>query len=318
MNKKIYVGGIVFSLISISFISVFLQRYLLYVITMMCIWSIAALSLNLLLGYTGLLNLGHASIVGIGAYTSAILTLKLGLSAWLALPVAVALTTFFGVLLGLISCRTKQMHFAVITLMFGIMLYFIFNGWTDVTGGVYGLAGVPRPTSISLPFLRIDFRSTSVWFIFVAVILLLIIFFLYRLLNSRIGRIFVSIRDDEGLATVMGVNTRTYKILSCAVACFIAGIAGWLFVHFVTSVAPESFSFSFSFELLVYVLFGGINSIIGPIFGTFAIRSIYEVLIPLQEIRFLVSAMIILLVIRLMPEGAYVSLKRKIKKIVQS
>jgi len=126
------------------------------------------------------------------------------------------------------------------------------------------------------------------------------------------------VRDDERLATMMGADVRKYKILSCAIACFIAGIAGWLFVHFLTHVAPESFSFSFSFELLIYTLFGGINSIMGPIFGTFAIRSIYEILNPMQEIRFLISAITILLVIRFLPEGVYVSLKKKFKTLKEN
>jgi len=316
-KKKIYILGF-FLIISISVISMFLPRYILYIVAMMCIWSIGALSLNLLLGYTGLLNLGHASILGVGAYTSAIITLKLGASAWLALPVAVAITTGFGVLLGLICLRTKEMHFAVITLMFGIMIYFIFRTWEGLTGGVYGLSNIPRPTPISLPFITIDFKSINVWFIFIIIVLLLIVFFSIKLVNSKIGRVFMCVRDDERLATMMGADVRKYKILSCAIACFIAGIAGWLFVHFLTHIAPESFSFSFSFELLIYTLFGGINSIMGPIFGTFAIRSIYEILNPMQEIRFLISAVIILLVIRFLPEGVYVSLKKKFKTLKEN
>ena len=313
MRKPFHLGIIFISIVIIAYGFLAPSSYFLHIVIMMSIWAIVSSSLNLLLGYTGLLNLGHAGIVGIGAYTSAILTLKLGMSPWATLPIASILAASMGFLIGILSLRTKGISFAIITMMFGIMLYIIFESWTDVTGGFLGLYGIPRPS-----FLTINFKLAIVNYFFVMAIFLLIILFFYRLVNSRIGRIFISIREDEDLATVLGVDIRKYKILSFVIACFIAGMAGWLYAHYVTYVSPSAFSFGFSFELLIYSLFGGVGTILGPILGTFLLRGIYEYFIFLATYRIIISCLIVVFMMKYMPEGFYPAIKTKIKSIFRS
>ena len=291
--------------------------YFLGIATTVFIWSIISLSLNLQIGYTGLTNLGHAGSVGIGAYTSAILTLKLGMSFWVALPVAGLVAALFGVLIGVISLRTKEVHFAIITLMIGIMLYVTFQSWGELTGGYLGMRA-PRPSDINLLTYTISFKSPATWYFLTLVVFLLVAYMCQRLVKSKIGLTFISIREDELLSVHMGTDIRKYKILSCVISCFLAGVAGSLLAHYITFINPECFKYTTSLEIITFTCFGGVGTIAGPIFGVFSLKTISEYFQFLAYYRMILYGIIIILILRFMPQGVYPFLKNKIKGFVKS
>lgn len=290
--------------------------YYLHLISMACLWSLIVLSLNLVTGYTGMISLGQVGLVGIGAYTSAILTLRYDLSFWVVLPIACIMGALFGVLMGLIATKIKRMHFAITTLMVGMALYVIFLSWRTVTGGFVGLTGIPKPSPVRLPFMVISFRSPITWYFFILIITLVVASFFHKLAKSNIGRIFVSIREDELLTSCTGVNIRVYKVLSYFISGFICGLAGSIYAHFFGYICPETFGTWASFEVLIYMVFGGPGTILGPIIGTFLLKTTFEVFHFLAEYRMIVCGAIILLTIRYLPEGIYPWLKERAMKLI--
>jgi branched-chain amino acid transport system permease protein len=312
INKKFLYLALILAVTIFGFMAPSPEFYL-HVVIMLSIWTIGSLSLNLLIGYTGLLNLGQAGFIGIGAYTSALLVLNYGVPFWIALFIAGVVAALVGLLIGLTSLRTKGMVFAIITLMFGIIVYIIFQSWHDVTGGFLGLQNIPKP---SIPFIEIDFSSVQVMYFFIMFMLGVITLFFYKLSNSRIGKIFISIREDENLSTMSGVDIRKYKVLSFVIGCFFAGVAGSLFAHYLGAISPDPFKFMISIELVIYVLFGGAGTILGPIIGTFSIRILFEIFHAFAYYRMIAMGVLIVLICRFMPEGVYPFLKEKFKSLI--
>lgn len=226
------------------------MNYYLQVLMVIGINIILAVSLNLVSGFTGQLSLGHATFMGIGAYTATLLALKLHVPFLIAIIIGAVTAAFFGFIIGVPTLRLRGDYLAIATLGFGeIMRNILLN--LKITGGPMGLRGIPKVTNIYI----------------VAAAVIMVIFSLNRIMNSRVGKAFIAIREDELAAEAMGINTTNYKILAFAIGAFYAGIAGGLFAFLFRYINPNNFGFMKSIEILCMVVLGGMGNTAGAILG---------------------------------------------------
>jgi len=238
------------------------MAYILHILIIAGIYIILALSLNLIVGYTGLPALGHAAFSCIGAYMSALLALRLGLSPWIGLLAGACVAALLGIVIGFPSVRLKGDYLALATFGFGVIVYAIAKNWVSVTRGPMGLPGIPQ-------FSIFGFQISDIWsyLILVAAFVALTIFVLRRVTNSPFGRVLKSIREDEIASEALGKDTTKHKLLVFIIGAFFAGIGGSLYAHYITFIDPSSFTVMESITILLMVIFGGMGSILGSVVG---------------------------------------------------
>ncbi len=252
--------------------------YMLYVANMIGFAIIGATGLNLLTGFTGQISLGHAAFLGVGAYTSAILATRLGLSFWLTIPFAGLVAALAGLVIGIPSLRVKGLYLCIATLAAQFIFEFIFVHWESMTQGITGIH-VPPPRIGSFEFAtEKDFYWITLFFVVLGV------GYARNLIRSRMGRAFVAIRDRDLSAEIIGINLFKYKLSSFAISSFYAGVAGALWVTFLKVVTPDHFPFILSIQYLAMIIVGGLGSILGSIFGAIFITLTPELLNHLSEI----------------------------------
>jgi len=245
-----------------------------------------ASSLNLITGFTGQLSIGHAAFVSVGAYASALATLKLGFPFFASLLCGGLVAAFFGILIGIPTLKLKGDYLAIATLGFGEIVRIVFLN-LEITGGAVGLRGIPKDTTLT-------------WVIISVIVTL---FVLYRIIRSRVGRALIAIREDETAAESMGINTTYYKILAFGVGAFFAGLGGGLFSHYFRYIQPNSFGFLKSIEYLCMVVLGGLGNIWGSVIGAAALTAIPELLRASADYRQLFYGAILVIMMRIRPEG---------------
>ncbi len=238
------------------------MEYLLHVLVITGIYIILTLSLNLIVGYTGLPALGHAAFFAMGAYASSLLALNLGLSPWLGLPVGAVCAALLGVVIAFPALRLKGDYLALATFGAGLIVYSVAKNWVGLTRGPMGLPGIPG-------FSIADFALSEIWsyLILVTVFVLLTYFVIGRVVNSPFGRILRGIREDEIATQAMGKDINRHKVLVFVIGAFFAGIAGSLYAHYITFIDPSSFTVMESITILLMVVFGGMGSLGGSFVG---------------------------------------------------
>lgn len=261
----------------------FTNPYYTQVATMIGVYMIAALGLHLITGITGQFSFGHAAFLSIGAYTSALMSLHLSTPFLVNMVAGGLMAAFCAVLLGIPSFRLTGDYLGITTLGFGEIVRVVFINM-KITGGAGGLGGIPRETNVVLVY----------------VIVVISIWALYRIQNSRFGRALVAIREDEIAAETMGINPLVYKIKGFAVGTFLAGISGALFAHMMQYLNPADFGFAKSFDLLNFVVLGGLGSIPGAVLGTAVLSLAPEFLRFVREYRMLIygALMVIMMIFR--------------------
>ncbi|MCP3027957.1 branched-chain amino acid ABC transporter permease [Halobacillus sp. A5] len=273
--------------------------YWLHILTLSFIWMIAVYGLNLLAGYTGYLSLAHAGFFAIGAYSLGLLTVKAGINYWAALVLSCVITSVIGFLIGLISLRTREHFFAIYTLCVGYVIYLVIDKWDSLTGGVRGLIGIPAPSNIG----PLSFESTLSQYYLVLFFLLATIFVMYRIVHSLSGRTFIAIRNSEELAGTIGISTMKNKLVVFVLSTFFAGLAGALYASFIRFIGPDIGYTTVIFDLLTYLLVGGIGTLAGPVVGTMLIVSVSQSLQFLQDYRMLIFGPLLTLIIIFYPRG---------------
>lgn len=246
------------------------MNYFLHIGTLFCIHLMMVQSMNLYLGYTGILSLGHVAFYGIGAYTSAILTLNGVPFIWAFLASAL-LCALLGFFLGLSSIRLRADYLGIATLGFSQVVLSVMQNWNSLTNGTLGLSKIPRPSLFG-------FMADEKWelFLLAFVVVSLLTFILYRLVKSPFGQTLETIRDDEVAAMSIGKNTVAYKLAAFSLGAGIAGLAGSLFAHFITYISPHSFVIEELSFVLVMTVIGGLGTFRGPFLGTLVIYVLYE------------------------------------------
>ena len=275
-----------------------LRPYPLQVMVLVGIFAILTLSLNLITGYAGLVSLGQAGFFLVGAYASALLAVKLGISPWLSVPAAVLLSAAFGVLLGFPALKLSGHFLAVITIAFGLIMHLLAVNLEWLTGGVQGVSRIPRPYLFDLA-LRYDRH----YYWLVLACLGVLVFFYWRLVDSGFGRALKAIREDETAAACMGIDVKRTKIVVFVLSAGIAGLAGALYAHYVRFITPDSFTIDLSIRVLIMMIVGGMGTIAGALLGTFVVYTLPEALRFLNEYYYLVFGTLIILIMLFLPGG---------------
>ena len=301
----------------IFFVSLFIfplitdDRYILLVLIFANIYVMFAVSWDLLSGYTGQINFGHALFFGVGAYGSALLYEHLGWQPGVTIPLGALIATLVGVLTCFPALRLRPPYLSLLTLAFPLMLAGIAHAFPNFTGGSYGVLGLP------------DIAGSRVAEYYIVLIVMTVsVLIMWKLTDAgskyiRTGLIFHAIREDEIAARASGINTIRYKILAFAIGGLFAGIAGALFAHVLGSVGPGILSLTMSFQAIIWVIFGGMVSIYGPVVGVYTLYPLVEFLRDIPVIgtyRFLVMAGAVILILLFMPEGVAVWIRDKIER----
>ncbi len=238
------------------------MEYLLHILVITGIYVILTLSLNLVVGYTGLAALGHAAFSCVGAYASSLLALNYGVSPWIGLLVGACVAAILGVFIGAPSLRLKGDYLAIATFGLGVIVYSVAKNWMSVTRGPMGLPGIP-----GFSFFGIQLSSVWTYLILVAFFVFLTYFIIRRVVKSPFGRILRGIREDEIGTLAMGKDVNKHKIMVFVIGAFFAGIAGSLYAHYITFIDPSSFTVMESITILLMVVFGGMGSLGGSFVG---------------------------------------------------
>lgn len=249
------------------------MEYLLHILVIAGIYMILTLSLNLILGYTGLPALGHAAFSCVGAYVSALLALKLGISPWIGLIAGALSASLVSLVIAFPSLRLRGDYFALATFGFAIIVYSVAKNWVAVTRGPMGLPGIP-----TFPLFGAELSSTWSYLILVATLVLFTVFIIRRVVDSPFGRILGGIREDEIATSAVGKDVNRHKILAFVIGAFFAGIAGSLYAHYITFIDPSSFTIMESIAILLMVVFGGMGTISGSLVGAVILVALPELL----------------------------------------
>ena len=288
------VGALVVLVAGLYFIPAVAAPYVLHILVLCCLYSIPAVGLNLMLGYTGLVSLGHIAFAGIGAYTAAYLMVDMKLGYWSALAIAVAASGFAGAVIGAICLRFRSHFFMIVTLAFGLMLYSVMNNWDAVTRGAAGFPGIPRPAGFGPleSFYRLALGGA-----------LLAFAVQWLVVRSSFGRILVALRQDERLAEAKGVNAALFKTAVFALGSALAGLGGVLLVSFLRVAAPASFNLAESINSVLIVIIGGAGSLAGPVLGALLFVGLPELLRVAAEWRLVVFGALLVLITLFAPNG---------------
>lgn len=277
-----------------------MNTYYLRIIIMVFIYTILALGLNIITGYTGQLSLGNASFFAIGAYVSAILV-KSGSPFIVGLLVAGVIAGIFGLLLGLPTLRLSGTYLAITTLGFGEIIRMILLNWDSVTNGPLGISRIPRPNFFGI---TLSLGNGGIYYL-VLIITVLVLIANYTIINSKIGRSFIAIKEDELAAIFMGIDTFKVKRVAFILSSFLSGIAGSLYAHMLGYIDPQTFTFDTSIMIVSIVILGGMGTLKGPIIGAAILVIFPEVLRFLSEYRFLVYGVVLVLMMRFRPQGIF-------------
>lgn len=283
-------------------------NYYLQILTVIMINAILAVGLNLISGYTGQLSLGHATFMGLGAYAATLFALKLHLPFIVSIILGACVAAFFGFVIGVPTLRLRGDYLAIATLGFGeITKNILLN--LEITGGPMGLRGIPKVTNVYIA----------------SVALIFVIFSLNRIMNSRVGKSFIAIREDELAAEAMGVNTTHFKILAFIIGAFYAGLAGGLYAFLFRYINPKDFGFMRSIEILCMVVLGGMGNTYGAVLGALMITVLPEFLRSVSPVvaqyRMVLYGLLLMVMMIVKPQGILsgtsLSNKSKHKRILE-
>lgn len=279
------------------------EPYVLHVLVLSFVYAVPAVGLNLMLGYTGLVSLGHMAFAGIGAYAAAVMMVDARFGFWSALVLATLAAGAAGTVIGLVCLRFRSHFFMIVTLAFGLVLHSVMNNWDEVTRGAAGFGGIPRPSPIELAGERFSFGPLANFY-YLALTAAVLVFALQRLVvRSDMGRILAAIRQDERLARARGVNTLAYKTAVFALGSAIAGFGGVLQVTFLRVAAPASFSLAESINSVLIVIVGGAGSLAGPALGALLFVALPEYLRVASEWRFVIFGVMLVAITLFAPRG---------------
>lgn len=273
--------------------------YWLEVATMVMFYIILSLGLNIVVGFTGLLDLGYAAFFAVGAYTTGILTTDYHISYWISFVLAGLFAAVAGVIIGAPTLRLRSDYLAIVTLGFGEIVQTSANN-LQFTGAATGIYGIPRP---HLGFYQFS-GGMDIYYLML-VLALLVLFFVVRLENSRIGRALKYIREDEDVAEAMGINRVRLKLLAYTLGGTFAGFAGSLFAINLTAIAPQSFSFMQSVMVLLAIVLGGLGRLPGVVLGAVLVIVLPELMRSFSSSRLLVFGILLVVMMIFRPQGLW-------------
>ncbi|MCI8741055.1 MAG: branched-chain amino acid ABC transporter permease [Lachnospiraceae bacterium] len=296
-NRVLLSAGTVLVLLALPFLGI--GNYLLRILIMIGIYTILGQGLNILIGYTGLVSLGHAGFYGIGAYTATLLMLHLGMNFFLAALLGGSLSALCGALLCLPTLKLKGPYLSVVTLGFGEIVRTVFLNWDSVTNGTLGLRNIPRPTVFGF---QLTLANYGIYYLML-VLVILVTLLCYLVINSKVGRALISIKEDELAATMMGIDTSAYKELAFALSAFITGLAGAFYASMISFIDPNSFTNDVSTLMVSIVILGGMGTLRGMFLGAAVLIAFPEMARFLMNYRFVFYGLVLILMMRFRPQG---------------
>lgn len=273
--------------------------YHLTVMSTAYIFAIATVGLNLITGYTGQFNLAHSGFMAVGAYTVGILTVDHQVPFWAAFALSGVVAAAIGFFVGLVSLRLKGHFFSIFTMCVGYIMFLLIEKWESLTHGTVGIMGIPVPSAIG----PVSFESPLALYYLVFFFLVVGMWVMHRIVNSLLGRTFMAIRNGDELAESLGINLMRNKVLAFMLSVAYAGFAGGLYAGFVRFLGPDLASVEQTFNMTVYMLIGGLGTLVGPLLGAIAMPWLTQYLQFLQELRYLVFGPILVLLVIFMPHG---------------
>jgi len=272
------------------------------------IYVITGLGLNIVVGLAGLLDLGYVAFYAVGAYTYALLNYHFGLGFWVALPIGAGMGMIFGILLGFPVLRLKGDYLAIVTLGFGEIIRLVLENWNEFSFGPSGIANIPRPGLFGI---QMSLHQATIYLYFVMIFLALgTIFVVRRLQDSRIGRAWIALREDEVACQAMGIDKTRTKLSAFAMGAAWAGMAGVVFAAKTTFINPASFTLWESIIILCVVVLGGMGSVLGVIFGALTLILLPEYLRAFSEYRLLIFGAVLVVMMVFRPGGIVSQVRR--------
>jgi branched-chain amino acid transport system permease protein len=273
--------------------------YFLTVMATAYIFAIATIGLNLITGYTGQFNLAHSGFMAVGAYTVGILTVDHNVPFWIAFALSGFVAAALGFFVGLVSLRLKGHFFSIFTLCVGYIMFLLIEKWESLTHGTVGIMGIPAPTAIA----GFDFESPQAQYYLVLFFLALSVWAMHRIVHSLLGRTFMAIRNGDDLAEALGINLMRNKVLAFMLSVFYAGMAGGLYAGFVRFLGPGIASVEHTFDMTMYMLIGGLGTLLGPLLGAIGVPWVTQYLQFLQDYRFVVFGPLLIILVIFVPNG---------------
>ena len=276
----------------------FLGKYTIFLLSLLAIYALVSLGLNLLMGYTGQIAAGHAGFLALGAYFTAIIGERL---QWLPCPILLLLAGIFtgiiGFLLGIPILRLKGFYIAMATLAFGVVVSEVILQWSSLTGGDDGFS---VPTAKIAGF---AFDSDYKLYYLIIPITLLMTIMAKNLVNGYIGRAFIALRESEVAAQTIGIDLARYKTIAFAISAFYTGVAGGLFAYLITYLSPDAFTIELSVDFIAMIVIGGMGSILGSIIGAVILTGMQQVLAGLLDLQILIFGIALIVFMIFMPRG---------------
>jgi branched-chain amino acid transport system permease protein len=276
-------------------------KYYMQLVILALIWVIVAQGQNIIQGFSGYVSITQAGFMGIGAYTSTLLSTGLNWPVWLTLLCAPLLTSVFALLVGYPSLRMKGHYFAIVTLAYNMVIFIVLINFSVLTGGEAGIANIPKPGALFGGLVNFDNRTAYYYLVLVCALALTGVAAL--ILHSRVGRILLAIRENETLATATGIAVWKYKLFAFVASGFFAGLAGGLYAHYQGFINPESFGVAQSLDAILAVILGGSGTIAGPIIGAFVVTFLPEYLRFADSFRLIVYGFLLVIATIFMPRG---------------
>ncbi len=280
--------------------ALFPKSYIMGIIDRILLYALLAGGLNVINGYSSQFCIGYAAFYCIGAYTEAIMSLRLNFNFWILLPISGIFAATAGLLVCLPTLKLKGKYLSIVTLGFSEIIRLIALNWSGLTGGPMGLKGIPVPN-----FFGIKIKSSiSYYYIFLGLVIIFL-FATSRVIKSKIGRAWLSIREDELAARSLGVETSKYKALNFMYGAFWAGVAGAAYAPYTRYIDSTFFTLDEGFNILSMVIIGGMGTLIGPVAGSIVVNLLTELLRPISEYRMVAYAILIIVMMWLRPQGLF-------------
>jgi branched-chain amino acid transport system permease protein len=301
MSRVIFTVAVIIA--ALAFPHVITSNYFIHLAVLAMVWMIVAQGTNIIQGYTGYVSIAQGGFMGIGAYSSALLSLDVGLSVWLAMLVAPLITAAAAVIAGYPSLRVKGHYFAIVTLAMNMVIFIVLVNWIPVTGGEAGTSGIPAPEAIVLGGLEINFERRINFYYLMLVALLLVMVLVTAVVRSRVGLVLQAIRQNETFAEAAGVACWRYKLFAFVFSASLAGFAGALYAHYLSFISPAPFSVDHSLNAILAVILGGSGTLVGPLVGAALTTALPEMLRIAETFRLIIYGVGLVLVVIFLPRG---------------
>lgn len=290
-----------------------MHEYLFYILNLVAIYAIAAMTLNLIIGFAGVFSVAHAAFMAVGAYVSTLLLVHKGLNFFLTLPIGIAAATIISIPVAYMSLRVKGELYIIGSMAFQFLFYNVLLNWVDVTRGPYGISGIPKPT-----LLGITFHNYPLMFVLSTALMLIVFALCWLLANSPYGLTLKAIREDETAVAASGKSVEYYKVSAFAISSGLVAVAGSLYAVLISFIDPYVFTIHDSIFLIILVIIGGSGNIVGSLLGAALLISLPEALkfiLPMSPgsagpIRLMIYGILLIVFMFLRPDGLLPEVKK--------